>query len=298
MNTASPPTPTIYLNNSSLPELACGTRYNYRILKGAIIPKSPELSTGLAFHDMMRTVEKDTHPLEIVQKPPASAGSISQLTLLNLANLAVQTAGQIDLSGERELFLEYSASAEVRARYPDLADKSFNARFCGTLDLISYDEAEDCIVITDYKTTQKKIDGKFFLDYALKSQRPFYINLLSLTYYKLPKKYQAAAVNGRIKFRYIFVNYVDKTVHVQPAQYMHTDTLAQTLNVMYEKLALAVYYHLNPSASYKDGMFFGHCFFCPFKQLCSTFDPIKEQEMIEKWPYGFRIYDPQHREIA
>lgn len=299
----------IYFNNSGLDELACPRRYLYRVIKGARTLKSPELSIGKIFHAFMRDVKpgESIFDLLTLRAPPEGSKDLSPTTLHTLADLACQLAAQPNVFHPihyRELFFSFDNTEAVRSLSPYPFPAELTLNYCGTTDVLSYDPEEDCAVVTDYKTTKKDMNAEFYTSYSLKSQPFFYILALikAAALGLLPNVDKAillALMRRRVKFRYIFVNYVRQSYDVRIPQYLNDATLEAMEKSFEEKAALAAFLHCNPTfqVASKDGMFSNHCYFCAFKRVCALQDPQAEEDAMEKWPLGFATYNPQNYDV-
>ena len=156
-------------------------------------------------------------------------------------------------------------------------------------------------MIDDHKTTEKTIDGELLRNYDLKSQPFFYTIAMRDLALQDPEQFATmglpaaalqAAINGRIKFRYHFYSFGKDEIVSTPYRLYNELELAEYERLFFEKELLAVYLHLNPAASTKDGTLTGACYFCPFKGICSLHDPEAEADRFSKWPLGFAEYNP------
>jgi len=290
----------IKLDNSALEDMVCSRRYVYRCVYGANKPPEPSLRYGKLFHAYMKYI--DGTDLGIFMTGPMTAPKwktpeldalrehVPENIQLQLAMHAVSVHEMLNAElthGKREGFFSYP--------HPTVE----GVDICGTLDLSNYLESNSGILlINDYKTTGKKIDGDLIMSYKLKSQ---------LFFYAVAKQYMAlndptnnslvadAIRSGRIARRYIIVSYKEigpRGIHIGEIEPIHKDVLAEYNALIAEKAAIAKFLHENPAASTRDGMTNGGCYFCPFKSVCSRNDPAAEAQAIAAWPYGFSPYDP------
>lgn len=294
---------TVYFNNSLLEDLPCARRYSLKAIKGAVIPRDPNLKRGSIFHKYAEIVTNTSNAFDLaLVSPPKIAAGMEQndRTLLVNQVLTARDKGFIKTDAAREFFFELD---ETDLLEPELQSNVKLLRV-GTIDQMSYDIAEDFVNLEDHKTTKSYINAEFELTYKLKSQPLFYITAIQeLARRNSPELLKVLGENGmiaaragRIRWRYIFHSIV--TYKSQPTQYQifHDDELAAFLRMLAEKRNLAAFYHLNPHlADTKDGIMSNHCYFCKFKQICALQDPAKEQDAIEKWRFGFAPYDPKHK---
>lgn len=298
--------PIIYFNNSSLEDLPCGRRYLLRNIKGAKVPRDPKLTLGTIFHKFAEIIapEDNVFTLTMMKKPNINYGETSSPTINHLANLACKSRDQGHTRAEsaREYFFSLD---ETHLLEPEFRDKVTLLRV-GTMDQVYYNPSTDTVDIPDYKTTSSVIDAKFLSNYAVKTQKFFYVDALQQVALREPEKFPLknsaaaliAAQEGRIRWQYIFVQLTTGNILAQPPNYLHQDELAAFRERLSERRNLAAFYHLNPQlADNKDGAFFNHCYFCPFRnEICSLNDPEKEKDAAAKWRYGFAPYDPQHKD--
>lgn len=298
--------PVIYFNNSSLEDIACGRRYYLRNIKGAKVPRDPKLTLGVIFHKFAEIVrpEDNVFTLTMMKRPQINYGETLPSTINQLANLAVKSSAQNHTrpTSAREWFFFID---ETHLLEPELQSLVTLFRV-GTMDQVVYNEADDCVEIPDYKTTSSKMDAKFFENYAVKTQKFFYVDALYQIANHYPDQFPlkddralAAAKAGKIKWQYIFVDLNGQNIIAHPSAYLHDSELAAFRVRLSERRNLAAFYHTHQDliSSSKDGAFFNHCYFCPFRSsICSLNDPDKEADAINKWRYGFAPYDPHHRD--
>lgn len=287
---------TFYLNNSSLPWLACAKQYHLRAVRGLLPPPGGNKYTagGLAFHKMMQIVGTEACP------------NITTAVLFNLKNqhekiraipepLALQYAqlSQQIYDEQPELFPPNCHRREYRFEYTlaDDSDYDYCATRTGTIDLLTF-SADGYLDITDYKSTAKPIDGALVNSYKLSSQRHFY----SLALYHaadLPPKWRAAALNHRIRFRYCFVNAEKNQYYLQQPQLINTAELEVFSILFREKAIYAAAIHADETLALKEGILSGVCWKCPFSSICLADD---ESNLLTNWPYGSKPYNPNHQD--
>lgn len=303
---------TFHFNNSSLPWLGCSRRYKYQVVDGLVVPsagKSKPLRIGSTFHKFMELIgafnknaNKTISLLDLMMDEslwPADAATIDRSIVLQLiegAHTMYNAHPELYADCIREWYFERPVNVYIETADAGLEEAICND--CGTLDLVSYLASEDAVLVTDYKTTEKDIDGSHVSHYNLSSQRFFYeSNLLALAEddpkNSLPAHYQQAIKAGRLKFAYWFYNYKTKTDVLMPHQYVNFDVTKKYAPLFAEKRQLAAYLHLHPDQSEKEGITTGACYFCPFSGVCELHDDNKEAEQIEKWPYGREKYVPR-----
>lgn len=302
---------TIYYNNSSNQQLACTRWYKYQIVAGAKTQKSRPLKAGSLFHDMAATATPATNIFTLTLETPARSklyNTVDELTARKLAGLVTDglSRGTIIPSAAREVCFQIDDTAAIALALQQNNGIELPADVrvirIGTLDQIRYDADIDFVLIDDHKTTEKAIDGELIRNYDLKSQPFFYvIGLQDLAIQQpedfkqlgLPEAALAAAAAGRIKFRYHLYSFGKDEILTTPYKLYHDLELEEYRRLIFEKEQLAVYLHLNPQASTKDGTLTGACYFCPFKTICSLHDPEAEADRFSKWPLGFEMYDPR-----
>lgn len=296
----------IYLNNSSLTDLACGRRYLYKVVKGAVTPSKEAFDIGTFFHHLMWIIRPEDNIETLVGSlrnvfavDPATPRIPSAIwNLLNtpkheilriyLADIACRVRDELDLCGNRPTYRELQMESQL------LDTNQLN--LIGTPDLIQYDPASRHVIITDYKTTGSPVSDEKLNNYRLSSQLFFYALLASCNSEHFPAEMQAALAAKRIKFRYVLVEYKTNKFHVEPPRDMSVAAYDELVGIVREKAELAAFYHANPQAARKDGITFNHCMFCPFVNICSINNPAQEARLIAEWPLGFKPYNPKERE--
>lgn len=290
----------IYLNNSSLEFLGCTRRYVYQVVMGANVPKDEPLKIGTLFHAYMKeittgdaciTLAGVLAPNRFAAEKAAVPDENKQLILADLACKARDLIKLSDDMSQREMWFEFDIEVDINGeKYP--------VTVCGTSDLREADHERKQAVVSDYKTTKKKIDADLMINYSLKSQMFFYsaaLNILAANKFGPPFWEYARA--GQLSRRYVLASYTDKRVFATPIEPISTATLDAFKKFIYEKAALAVYLHLYPEQSTKDGMSNNGCYFCPFKQVCIKHEPAAEARAIRDWHLGFSPYNPKHYDV-
>jgi hypothetical protein len=303
---------TIYYNNSSNQQLACTRWYKYQIVAGARVQKSRPLKAGSLFHDMAATATPATNIFSLTLPTPSRSplfDSVDELTARKLASLVMDGLAKntINPAAAREICFQIDDTAKIAEALRNNNNIELPADTqvvrIGTLDQVIYHEDQDFIYIEDHKTTEKALDGEFIRNYELKSQPFFYVLGLrdlaiqdpeQFNKLNLPGPALAAAQAGRIKFRYHFYSFGKDEIVSSPPKLYHDLELAEYERLLFEKEQLAVYLHLYPAASTKDGTLTGACHFCPFKGICSLHDPELEADRFSKWPLGFEPHDPRN----
>lgn len=292
----------IYLNNSSLTDLACGKRYVYRVVRGAVTPSKPVFDIGTFFHHLMWIIEPQDNVATLVglmrnvyaKSPPAPRIPDhiwnlfpEEMLKINLAQLACKVRDELQLSTTaeqwRELTLEYNIP-------------NSDVTLIGTPDLITYEPATKHVIITDYKTTGSPITDEKLNNYRVASQLFFYALLCQENKDRFPEHVADALEAEHIKFRYVIVGYKQQTLHIEPPREVSTAALSELRMFLGEKSQLASFYHKFPHTARKDGATFNHCMFCPFVNVCAINNPKQEERLMNEWPLGFKPYDPRTRE--
>lgn len=291
-----------FLNNSSLPWLACAKQYHLRVVKGLLPPPGGNRYTsgGLAFHKMMQLVGTEACP------------NINTAVLFNRANLHdkiksipeplalqyAQLAQQI-YDEHPELYVAGSHLREFQFQYEYPDDKPwqlpnlplpFIATRTGTIDLITL-TPDGFVDILDYKTTSKLLDGSLINSYKLSSQRHFYT--LALYHADLPPPYKEAIQQHRLRFRYLFVHAEKNQYFLQQPALVDLKELEIFARLFNEKALYAAAIHSDPSLAVKEGILSGLCWRCPFSSICLADD---EDYLINNWPYGSKPYNPSHQD--
>lgn len=293
----------IYLNNSSLTDLACGRRYVLKVVRGAVTPSKEAFDIGTFFHHLMWIIRPEDNIETLVGSlrnvfaavpntdriPPAIWNLLTSpkhdIIRVYLADIACRVRDQLSLdalTSWRELTLE----APITPKFIRI----------GTPDLIQYDPLSQSVIITDYKTTGSPVNDEKLNNYRLSSQLFFYAMLAKLNSDKFPPEMQAALDSHRIKFRYVIVEYKTNKFHVEPARDISVHAYDELLSIVREKAELAEFYHEHPDAARKDGTTFNHCMFCPFVNICALNNPAQEERLFKEWPLGFKHYNPKERE--
>jgi hypothetical protein len=309
--------PPIYLNNSSLTDLACGRRYIYKIVRGAVTPSKEAFDIGTFFHHLMWIIQPQDNVATLVgimrniyaadpTKPriPDNIWNLvpSDVTKVSLADLACQARDQIQLCqlpAWRELTLE----SPLRIHWTEddhTGDVPYHhervVTLIGTPDLIQYDPQARAVILTDYKTTGSPITDDKLNNYRISSQLFFYTLLARLNAAAFSPEAADALNSFRVKLRYVLVEYKTKRLHVEPPRDISTAAHGELLSIVQEKAQLAVFYHNNPQAARKDGMTFNHCMFCPFTGICAINNPAQEERLFSTWSLGFKPHNPKERE--
>lgn len=293
-----------FVNNSSFSYLSCTLRYKRLVVDGARRTKTskPELLGGLLFHDLMARIseKQDGMYFSVIEKPKHADKVKPELVpkYIQLADKIFQEHPDWFKDCRREQVCTYHFTTVEHN------GKSIDVSLSFTPDLMYYDEALNCVVIRDYKTTSKPINGQFFIDYALKSQPLFY--QLALIWgaiqesnpLNLPPHWIKAIIEERLMFGYVFVNCAgaESTYVVQPPRFVNTLLLKSFQRVLSEKIHLAAALHLDPSLAIKEGIFLGTCTYCEFQSICSMNDEEREEKAYKSWPLGFKPYDPNHKD--
>lgn len=286
-----------FLNNSSLPWLACAKQYYLRVVKGLLPPPGGNKYTagGLAFHKMMQLVGTEACPdiLSAVlfnrDKLHEKIRAIPEPLALQYAQLAQQIYTE-----HLELFPSGNHLREFQFQYEHPDDISFDtnhrATRTGTIDLITY-TPDGFVDILDYKTTSKPLDGNLINSYKLSSQRHFYT--LALYHADLPSQYKEAISQHRLRFRYLFVHAEKNQYFLQPPALVDLKELEGFALLFNEKALYAAAIHADPTLAVKEGILSGLCWKCPFSSICLADD---EEYLINNWPYGSKPYNPSHQD--
>lgn len=290
-----------YLNNSSLPYLACAKQYHLRVVKGLLPPPGGNkyIAGGLAFHKMMQLVGTaecpniNTAVLFNCEKQHEKIRSIPEPLALQYAQLAQQIYDE-----HPELYVEGSHLREYQFQYQlehdnhwtESRDQNFQATRTGTIDLITL-TPDDFVDILDYKTTSKPLDGNLINSYKLSSQRHFYT--LALYHADLPPAYKEAIQQHRVRFRYLFVHAEKNQYFLQQPVLVDLKELEVFARLFNEKALYAAAIHADPTLAVKEGILSGVCWKCPFSSICLAED---EEYLINNWPYGSKPYNPSHQD--
>lgn len=301
------PSPLIfYFNNSSIPLLTCSRQYKYRVIDGAKPSpfKAKHFVIGLAFHHFMKLIGTQpkgrSAPLDLITLMAdqslwyPDAKSLPNSFVMQLAVAAENMyKSQPNLFRDciRERFIEFDAPTDM--------PETIQPRYCLTSDLISYDQASDTVLVTDYKTTKDKLDGAIVAKYNLSAQRFYYeCRLVDIAADPnntiLPPHYKDAINKQRLKFGYWFYSHTEDKDFLAPHTYTDFNRLAEFRPLFEEKLQLATYLHLNPSQTVKEGVLLNACRMCEYSSICGLHNDKNEAEQFAKWPYGFAKYYPKH----
>ena len=290
-----------FLNNSSLPWLACAKQYHLRVVKGLLPPPGGNKYTagGLAFHKMMQIVGTESCPdinaavLFNRDKLHEKIRAIPEPLALQYAQLAQQIYTE-----HPELFPPGNHLREFQFQYELLDDMEWatpmsdahQAIRTGTIDLITY-TPDGFVDILDYKTTSKPLDGSLINSYKLSSQRHFYT--LALYHTELFSQYKEAISQHRLRFRYLFVHAEKNQYFLQPPALVDLKELEVFARLFNEKALYAAAIHADPTLAVKEGILSGLCWKCPFSSICLADD---EEYLINNWPYGSKPYNPSHQD--
>lgn len=300
-----------YLNNSSTKYLGCTLRYKRIVVDGCKLPRKskPELLGGSLFHAMMAEVD-DRHDFNYftIVKKPVHWDEVN-------GNLAVRYAMLADkiYTDHKDWFVDCRREQVCEFPVTEIEVTNENGEKIGvavhynfTPDLMYYDAEDDCVVIRDYKTTGKPINGDLFIKYALESQPFFYqlgliwASIIEGNPLNLPEHWIKAIKNERVKFGYVFVNATvgeSGQVVVQPLRFVDTNVLKRYRQDLSEKMQLAATLHVKPELASKEGIFTDACTYCEFRSICAMNDPEREEMAMKHWPLGFKTYDPRIKEL-
>jgi len=291
---------TFYLNNSSLPILSCSKQYHLRVVTGLKPPPGGNKYTtpGLAFHKMMQLHGTKEVPdiltacvLDKKSLPPVISSAITDHQCMQLAQLAKRIHDEhpeLFADCYRELHFQHNAGQRTNNR----ADEWQTIHFSHT-DTDHYDANTDTVILTDYKTTGKPIDGGLITAYNLTSQRYFY---LLAAYYldNLPPHFKAAIQAHRLAWRYCYVGIEKDTYHLAAPTLVNLNELEVFARLFHEKALYAAAIHRDPEAlAVKDGILNGQCWKCPFTSICTA---EIEDNLITNWPYGKKPYTYHHND--
>ena len=278
-----------FFNNSCLPLLTCSKQYHLRVVRGLKPPPGGNkyLAAGTAFHKMMQLVGTEACPnLQLAllfgdkTKLHKTIQAIPESQALQLAKVGqriYEEHPELYKDAQREFYFEYQD--------PNVGP----ATRCGTIDLITYDAATDTVILTDYKTTAKPIDGSLITNYTLSSQRFFY--LLAAYYLDLPEHYIKAIAASRLAWRYCFVSYEKDEYHLATPALVDLTELETFAGLFTEKAYYAAALHEDSTLALKEGILNGACWKCPYTSICTAAD---ETKLIESWPYGTAPYNARH----
>lgn len=285
-----------YFNNSSLSDLACSQRYVYRVVRGAIVPSTNDaLIKGTFFHQIMRVIDSDAHTAMMLSlfNKPADWETVGQ----DYLNKSALLAEKIFLEN-KPIFNDCVREQWIEHELPptEIDGESVISIIGGTLDLISFLPEENFVLITDYKTTSKPLNGQHVSSYNLKSQQFFYPWLLLLNHSFLPERFQAAIKAGRVGFSYIHCSPLTNKYIRMPHRVIDLKILDQYIQQFLEKSALAAYLHVHPDSAVKDGSIHDLCFKCPFPAICELHSPENEKKHFELWPYKHKPYNPKEKD--
>jgi len=286
-----------YLNNSSFPYLTCSKRYHLQVVQGLKTPPGGNKYTaaGIAFHKMMQIIGTEACPdinlwlLFARDKLPEKITSIPETQALQLGRMAQRIYTEhpeLFADCRRELHFEYHLPEDANA------NSAFKPYRTGTIDLLTYDPTSDTVIITDYKTTAKPIDGNLITSYALTSQR-FYYQLAVYYLNNLPAHYISAIKSHRLAWRYCFVSAEKDEYHLAQPQLVNLIEQETFFRLFREKALLADYIHNDPTLAVKEGILNGSCWRCPFTSICTA---ETEDNLITNWPYGTAPYNPKHQD--
>lgn len=287
-----------FLNNSSFSILSCAKRYHLQVVQGLRPPPGGNKYTtpGLAFHKMMQLVGTEGYPNMAMlamfdknkHKEIAVIPEVQAIQLAKLADRIYEEHPEMYVDCRRELHFEYQTAVDM----PEVTTEiEHQATRCGTIDLISYDSQSDTVILTDYKTTGKPIDGQLITNYSLSSQRHFYT--LAAYYLELPEHFKAAIKSHRVAWRYCYVG-IDKDVyHLAQPSLVDLNELTVFARLFTEKALYAAAIHQDPTLALKDGILSNLCWRCPFTSICTA---EIEDNLITNWPYGKKPYTYLHND--
>ncbi len=306
-----PPDKTIWFNNSSIPRLSCGRQFVLKNVTGLRTLPSNSMAFGSAVHHWMRVIEpNDVEFTLLALKPlaPKLSEQISTDQAHRAASLAVMAANQLGFESHvREEFFAFNTSSHLLN--PDWLPAGYAVMDAGTLDrcevmrIAGYDH----VVITDYKTTYKKLsNGDLHSGYMLAGQLKFYAaalrraaraGQLAGTSFE---PYQDLFAQGFIARRYVFINSGDKAekptdrLFVQPPGIITNEELDEYDIMLSTMRDMFVYYHTQPQQAMKTGQLSGVCYGCDFKPICLSPNEASAQHAIETWAYGRSAFNPEH----
>lgn len=283
-----------YLNNSSLPILACSMQYNYRVVKGLKPPPGGNKYTplGLAFHQAIQhKAEKKVDNLSLLLLldsksaliPPRLAALTNEADRLHIGMMADRVYNEY-----QSIYADCKTEHEFVSTSPDDAGLPVTPLRAGTIDLLSYDAQAERLDVIDYKTTSKPIDGQLFRNYQLSAQRWYYMAGLQLIADSLPDHYRDAINSARFGFRYIYVSMVKPETVIQPPSLVDINELNAFRRQFAEKAYLASHLHADESLAVREGILSGLCWKCPFANICAG---VYTED---SWPYGRAPYTHKH----
>ncbi len=283
------PMDKFYLNNSSLPYLNCSLQYYLTVRKGLTRPpwSNTYLAIGLAFHELMQQAKVGDQLALKGLLPPEDGTKFAAISPADRAKVAI-VADKL-LREHPEMYGPDSLRESwftIELPFPGKPVP----HLCGTVDhrmLI-----DDTLVITDYKTTKKKLDADLAASYQLTFQRWFYI-IATLLDESLPPLYRAAADNLKIAFRYCFVSYDTAEYILQPVELINIDELHAARKLLADKVGLAQAILADETLAVPEGITNGACYSCPFKLICLS--PAEDRvKHIDNWYLGNKPYYPKH----
>jgi hypothetical protein len=306
-----PPDKTIWFNNSSIPRLGCGRQFVLKNVFGLRTYPSNSMAAGSAFHHWMRVVEPTDLPftlLALKPLPPTMSEQISTEASQRAATLACEASALLGYGPHvRETFFAFNTGECLLN--PGWLPADHVVMDAGTLDrcevmrVSGYDHA----VITDYKTTHKKLsNGDLHASYTLAGQLKFYAAALRRAARAgqlagTPfAPYQDLFAQGFIARRYLFVNNTDKAekptdrLFLQPPAIISNDELDEYDLMLATMRDMFVYYHTQPQQAMKTGQLAGLCWSCAFTSICLSPNETSAQHAIETWSLGRSPFNPEH----
>lgn len=306
----------LHFNNSGLRDMACSRKYSLIHTHGLRFIRNDAMLIGSAFHHYMQVFEPGDSVATLrlfPHKHPSSKllSALSDVHLTRLADLACRASALLPQQPHiKEHFFSFDSTDLLQPLFTP--PTPLQVLTTGTIDraeVMDLPFAGPTLVLTDYKTTHKKLsDGDFHLDYQLQSQFPFYATALIHAQSRgaLPPAYQPFAsliAEQKLAKRYLFCNYTDKAAEnpgrddlfLQPPSLITREELQQFSDLFDQRRALAAFIHTSPSLAQKDGILNGTCYGCPFRQICALNNNDKEAQAIADWSLGRAAYDPTHQ---
>lgn len=301
----------IWFNNSSIPRLNCGRQFVLQNVVGLRTQASESMNFGSVFHHFMRVIEpgdQEFHLLFMKGPPKSVSETLSTDQLQRAAAAAISGAALLGFDSHvREEFFAFRTDEHLIN--PAWLPPGHIVVDAGTIDRLEVMLVSGYphIVITDYKTTYKKLsNGSLHLNYMLSGQLKFYAaalrraareGKLAGTSYE---HYQDLAAQGFFARRYLFVNSgadaekpSDRLLLQQPAiipeaELDEYDTMLRTMRDMF------VYYTVNPQTALKTGQLNNMCWSCKFPSICIEPNDAGVERAVSAWPLGRARFNPRH----
>lgn len=309
---------TCYFNNSGLPILDCSRRYVFQYVHGLRYVKSQYLLTGNLFHWLMKNIRPGDSLVNFAmfpdRKPPAKlTDNLPDYQVTRIIDIALRATALLAANSGtnvvQEQFFSVASTNRLVTDFPKPSEfQVLDTMTADRGEIMTFPALGEYFVITDYKTTHKRLsDADFHMGYKLSGQFLFYATVLRYAARtgQLSPAYQPFAdllQRSRIAARHLFANYTDKAAEkpqtdqlmlMQPT-ILSEETLDQFEHIFSQKRDIAAFLTANPHLANPEGIARSKCYGCPYQSICAMGNPLLVETAVKSWPLGSAPYDPTH----